>query len=65
MMTVRNLSKQQQIVVNSPNAELIGWDSKNRPVVRVVSGIPNKVHYFALTKNGDPADIKGRVTNDS
>lgn len=60
--TIENTTAQQRRVINSDGVTFLGWDENNRPVVQATSGIPRqKRPPMALTRAGDPVDIKGQV----
>lgn len=65
MTPKRKLSAQQKRVIASALAdhagEFLGFDEANRPVVAAMTGIPRQRRTWAITRDGNPTDIKGTV----
>jgi hypothetical protein len=60
---MQRLSVQQRIVLDTKGVKLLGQDENGRPVVEQMAGIPHQLRRWAIKPDGDPADIKGTVTN--
>lgn len=55
-------SARQRRIIEDPRVTFLGIDERNRPVVQMMSGIPQRMMRWALTRDGNAADISGRVT---
>lgn len=56
------LSTHQTRVIRQPGVKHLGTDSKDRPVVGKMSGIPEQWRTWAVTRKGEPTDISEPVT---
>ena len=59
--TTINTTAQQRRVIFTPRISFLGWDENNRPVVEGMVGIPQQFQRWALTRKGDPAEVKGFI----
>lgn len=55
------LSVQQRRVLATEGVRYVGVDAASRPVVEQESGIPRQLRRWAITRAGDPTDIRGEV----
>lgn len=53
----RGWSAAQKRVIATPGVKLIGIDSKMRPIVQQMTGIPQQLREWAVLKNGEPTDV--------
>ena len=60
--SVQKLSAAQRRVILTDGCLLVGFDTKQRPVVRMQVGIPRQWRRWALKRDGDPIDESGYVT---
>jgi hypothetical protein len=54
-------SASQRRVLETPDVTYLGHDDAGRPVVSAMSGIPRQARTFAVTRAGDPADVRPPV----
>lgn len=63
LVPVAKLTPKQRRVIGNDNVTLVGYDEAGRPVVNAMVGNPQQLRTWALNRQGDPADVRGQVTD--